>query len=214
METINLEQLKSSFRGRPFYQLIEYHLKKQNTRKLQKAVLETMELLPQEVKHLAEGFIDTWNEQVYNKEFWSKDTSEIFTMIIEDAREVLHEENIPVDDETLFNMFQIVVLSFAYSASNQPKMQEFIGITSVKKSFPIVSAISLIYPISASLYMLTRGANFYQTIGYGLSNLGYLLFVAGIISGTFRIFKLTKRLHVFTLSIIVWLLGTILINLS
>lgn len=210
METIDLNQLKSSFIGRPFYQLIEQHLKKQNTRKLQEAVLGTIEFLPSEAKYLAEGFIDRWNEQVYNKKFWSTDTSEIFTKIIEDAREVLHKASIPVDDKTLFNMFEIVVLSFAYSTSNQPKMQKFIGI----KKFPIVSAISLIYPIGASLYAWTKGANLYGIIGYGLSNLGYLLFIFGLISGSFRIFKLNKRLHVFILSIIVWTLGIILSNLS
>ena len=87
-------------------------------------------MLPSSARHLAEGFIYRWGEAVYvyNKEFWHTDTSKIFLRITEDARLVLESSGAPTDDETLFNMFQIVVLSYAYSASDQPKMRKFIGI--------------------------------------------------------------------------------------
>ena len=53
-------------------------------------------------------------------------TSEVFSEIIEDARSLLLSINAPTDDETLFNMFQVVILSYAYSASDQPAMRKFI----------------------------------------------------------------------------------------
>jgi hypothetical protein len=99
-----------------------------NTQQFQMSVMGTIEMLPHKVQHLAMDFIDRWNEQCHKKGFWQIDTSEMLIMITEDARKIFKEKHIPIDDETLFNMFQIIVLSYAYSASDQPRMREFIGI--------------------------------------------------------------------------------------
>ncbi|MDP3111690.1 MAG: hypothetical protein Q8M71_06280 [Thermodesulfovibrionales bacterium] len=127
---IVLDELKVSFKGRPFYQLVAHHLKEQhyNARQFQMSVMGTIEILPRKAQSFAMDFIDRWNEQCYDKEFWQMDSSKILMMITDDARQILEVENVPADDETLFNMFQIVVLSYAYSAVDQPKMREFIGI--------------------------------------------------------------------------------------
>ena len=52
--------------------------------------------------------------------------------IIKDAAEVLLQVGARPDDETLFNIFQLVTLNFALAASLQPKMRKFAGI---KKGF-------------------------------------------------------------------------------
>jgi hypothetical protein len=123
---INLEELKVQFKGKPFNQLIEYHLRRQkNTKKLREAAVGTIAMLPQSVQSIAVDFIDKWNEKAYEESFWQRDTSDVFSEIIEDARSLLSSFEEPADDETLFNMFQVVVLSYAYSASDQPTMQKF-----------------------------------------------------------------------------------------
>ena len=127
MEKINLEKLKVQFKGKPFYQLIEYHLSRtKNTKKLKEASVGTAAMLPQAAQSLVVGFIDKWNEKVNDESFWQKDTSDVFSEITDDARSLLSSFIQPIDDETLFNMFQVVVLSYAYSASDQPAMQGFI----------------------------------------------------------------------------------------
>lgn len=81
--------------------------------------------------------------------------------------------------------------------------------------FPWISTISLLYPISATIYIATRTpASIITTIGYGLTNLGYLLFVAGIFVGKFRIFKLRKRGQVFAAAFILFLIGILLTNIN
>jgi len=129
MEKLSIEQLRSQFKGKPFYRLVEHYLKKEKrTKELKEAVLETMDLLPPSARYLSVAFIERWNERSYEKEFWQKDTSKVFSEIVEDARAALAWVDASTDDETLFNMFQIVALSYAYSASDQPNMREFIGI--------------------------------------------------------------------------------------
>ncbi len=129
MERINLERLKVQFKGKPFNKLIKYHLKRQgNADKLRQETVGTMAMLPESAYGLCMDFIDRWNDRAYEQSFWRRDTSEVFSEITEDAHSLLSSAGIPTDDETLFNMFQIVVLSYAYSASDQPKMRKFIGI--------------------------------------------------------------------------------------
>lgn len=129
MREVNIQDLKRGFKGKRFNLLIKAHLRKHKKADYyRQATLDTIEMLPLPARRLAVDFIDKWNEQAYNKEFWCTDTSVVFTQIVEDARVLLSEAGAPTDDETLFNMFQIVVLSYVYSASDQPKMQKYIGI--------------------------------------------------------------------------------------
>jgi hypothetical protein len=129
MEKLNVEQLRSQFKAKPFYRLVEHYLtKEKRTNELKEAVLATIDLLPPSLRQLSIAFIERWNEYSYEREFWQKDTSKVFSEIIDDARAALAWFDAPTDDETLFNMFQMVVLSYAYSASDQPSMREFIGI--------------------------------------------------------------------------------------
>lgn len=53
-----------------------------------------------------------------------------------------------------------------------------------------------------------------MVIGYGLANLGYVMFAAGIFAGTFLIFGITKRWQVFVGAIVAFLVGTILSNVG
>lgn len=129
MREINVEELKAGFKGKSFNLLIKAHVRRhKDSDTCRKEALGTMEMLPPSAYRLASDFIDKWNERAYEKEFWRMDTSVIFSLIIEDARTLLLEAGAPTDDETLFNMFQIVVLSYAYSALDQPNMRKVIGI--------------------------------------------------------------------------------------
>lgn len=81
--------------------------------------------------------------------------------------------------------------------------------------FPWISTISLMYPISATIYIATQTpANTKTIIGYALANLGYLLFGAGILAGKFQIFRLKNRWQVFITAFLLFLIGTLLININ
>lgn len=170
-------------------------------------------MLPEQARGLVEGFIDRWNLRAYDQVFWQTDTASVFDEITADAKDLLSEIGSHTDDEMLLNMFNIVVLSYAYSAYDQPKMCEFMGIKA--SAFPWVSAISLLYPIGAGAYIATKTpANTAMIVGYCLANFGYLLIGAGIIKGTFQILGLKKRWHVLAVGALSFLLGTFLTNMG
>ena len=80
--------------------------------------------------------------------------------------------------------------------------------------FPWPSAISLLYPIGALIYIATRTpAPITMIVGYGLANLSYLLFTAGILAGKFGVFGLRKRWHVLIVAAICFSFGAFLSNI-
>lgn len=211
-QRINFEEIRQGFQGKPFCKLVKHHLDslKQDTRIL--GIKGTFEMLPEEAKPLVEPFIDRWNIKAYEKDFWQMDTATVFDGIIDDSKSVFSEYGIQFDDETLFNMFNIIVLSYAYSAYDQPKMKKFMGIHSSK--FPWMSSISLFYPVLATIDIYTNTpANISMVVGYGFANLGYVMFMAGAFTGTFRVFGIIKRWHVFVVALISFLIGAILSNI-
>jgi hypothetical protein len=81
-------------------------------------------------------------------------------------------------------------------------------------SFPWLSALSLLYPISAMIYIATSTpAPIVTILGYGLAQLGYLFFAATLISGKFGVFGLKNRWQVLIAGVISLCLGISLSNI-
>jgi len=85
-----------------------------------------------------------------------------------------------------------------------------------RSSLPLASALALLYPIGAATYIAsyTPAPPFIAIAGYGIANVGYLLFAAGVVAGHFRIFHLEKRWHVLLAAAVFFSVGTILSNID
>lgn len=209
MKQINLPELRAQFAGTRFCEFVHHHLGRQSQRERIQGLQGTIALLPEATRGLAEQFIDRWNARAYDQEFWQRDTAGVFDDIISDARSALRPLGLATDDEAAFNLFNIIVLNYAYSAYDQPKMREFMGGAVV--GFPWPSAAGLLYPIGATIYIAAATpAGPAMVTGYGLANLGYLLFAAGVFGGTFLIFGLRNRWQVFGAAVVSFTLGTVL----
>ena len=80
----------------------------------------------------------------------------------------------------------------------------------MKKIYP--STISLLYPIVAMIYTAMKIPEVPVILGYGLSQLGYVMFFAGVYKGTFLVFNLDKRLQVLVVAVVCVGMGFIFIN--
>lgn len=213
MKSINLPELRAQFAGMRFSELVQHHLRRQSQHERVERLQGTIALLPEVARGVAERFIDRWNTHAYDEGFWQRDTSGVFDDIIADARTALRPLGIEADDEAAFNLFNIIVMNYAYSAYDQPKMREFMRISG--GSFPWPSALGLLYPIAATVYIATATpASAAMVVGYGIANLGYLLFAAGVFAGTFRILGLKNRWQVFGAAVASVLLGMVLSNVG
>jgi hypothetical protein len=212
MKPANLAELRSQFAGTRFAELVHQHVRRQSQRERIQGIQGTVALLPAPARPLAEGFIDVWNARAYDPEFWQRDSASVFDEIIAEARNLLRPLGRAGDDEAVFNLFNVVVLSYAYSAYDQPKMRKFMGL---REHFPWLSAVALLYPVGATVYIATSTpAGFPSVIGYGIANLGYLLFAAGLFAGTFRVLGLKNRWQTIGAAILALGVGTVLSNMG
>jgi hypothetical protein len=213
MKSINLPELRAQFAGTRFRDLVQHHLRRQSQHQRIEGLQGTIALLPEVARGAAETFIDRWNAHAYDQGFWLRDTSDVFDDIVADARTALRPLGLEKDDEAAFNLFNVIVMNYAYSAYDQPKMREFMGISG--GSFPWPSAVGLLYPIAAAVYIATATpAGAAMVVGYGIANLGYLLFASVVFGGTFRILGLKNRWQVFGAAVAAFLLGTVLSNVG
>jgi len=207
---LNLSDVRTGFVGRPFSQLVLFHLKRQNQEQRIAGLRGTIEVLPPEIKKSVEAFIDRWNSRAYDTQFWKNDTARTFDEILSDIKVFFSNEQDQLDDETQFNLFNIITLNFAYSAYDQPKMQDFIR----GNPFPWISSAALLYPISAVAYgIMKTPMSFIELSGYGIANLGYLLLAASFFTKSFGIFRLHKRWQIIVSGAIALIVGTIFSNI-
>ena len=78
---------------------------------------------------------------------------------------------------------------------------------------PWISAMAVLCAFAMAVWAAQSGASRLVAVGLGLTNLGYLLLVAGVTLGRFGILGLTRRWLVFLSAAAAWLAGMILVNL-
>ena len=211
MRAIDIPKLRSTFKGTQFRELITHHLRRQSMHERTKAIQGTIGMLPERCRDIAEGFVDRWNKRIHERAFWERDTSDVFDEIIADARATLRPLGCDQDDEAAFNLFNIVVMNYAYNADVHPEMRAMLGIR--PGGFPFASAICLLYPIAATVHISRTAASGAEIAGYGIANLAYLLFAAGIFAGSFRILGLRTRKSIFGVAALAFVIGTVLTNM-
>jgi len=128
MEPIKLGELRDGMWGKPYNALIRYHIRRQKPEELAMAIQGTKELLPPVMIGSLEKFSDRWKSRAYVADFWREDCAKVLDEVTSDARDMLHKAGLTEEDETLFNLFQLVTLSLALAASVQPELRKFAGI--------------------------------------------------------------------------------------
>jgi len=126
---IDLEEFLEQVKSRQYKDLIQHHIKRQNTLNLRQASVGTTSLLPEPLQAKVVDFIDHMNSYAYDLDFWALNCVDVFSLIVDEASEFFPlPKDLKRNSEVLFNIFQIITLSYAYSASSRRKMRKFIGI--------------------------------------------------------------------------------------
>ena len=125
---INLKELQKQFSGKKFRELIRYHMRRQKPQEIAAGIYGTISMLSPLEQEVDETVIDYFNIQAYSKEFWGKDCGEVFNEITLMAKEMIEGRGGKATDEGLFNIFNIVVLNYAFTAYEQKNFRKFVGI--------------------------------------------------------------------------------------
>jgi hypothetical protein len=136
-----LSNFLENAKDKNYRDLIQHNIKTQSTEQLHKASLEEISFLPQSITNVsAMDFIDHCNFIAMAPSFWKDNTCKTaFDEIIQEAINDLqglpkkfkkiedflnNEEN----HEMAFNIFQLITLSYSYSASMSKQVRKQMGI--------------------------------------------------------------------------------------
>jgi hypothetical protein len=81
-----------------------------------------------------------------------------------------------------------------------------------KHGFPYLGLAALLFPVVAMVSMRNEQVALSPIVGYGLSNLGYLLAAATIVPGHFRVLGLESRIPTFISAVLFFSSGALLFN--
>jgi hypothetical protein len=127
VENINIEEMAKQFEGKKFGELVLIHIKQQPFEHLLAALQGTSEGLPSSIQSEVTELIDNANSLARKKEFWADDCGAIFRFITSRANKELQDKGIKPTDSELFDIFNIIVMNYAYSAKKDPRMKKFIN---------------------------------------------------------------------------------------
>jgi len=81
--------------------------------------------------------------------------------------------------------------------------------------YPIWSTLALLYPLTATVWVFTNTPiSLVAGLGYGITQLGYLLIAAGVFTGKFGVLGLKGRWMILGVGAGTFLIGLVLSNLG
>jgi len=123
---MDLGQLTDQFRGRRFGELVLHHVRKMALADTLAGLKGTSDQLPVDAVAELERWIDEIAPMGGREAFWQRDCGDVFQEVCERARRRLGALGVSGSDEDVFNMFQMIVLNFAYGAHRHPQSKAFI----------------------------------------------------------------------------------------
>jgi hypothetical protein len=123
---VSARELAENFRGRRFGELVLYHLKRQSVAKIIEGLMGTISLLPKALQDASAEWIDLNNTYAVDVKFWQADCGDACISIMSRAEGFLRKHEQRSESDTLLNLFQIIVLNFAYAAHKEPSSKAFI----------------------------------------------------------------------------------------
>jgi hypothetical protein len=123
-KSITPNDLAQQYRGRPFGELILYHVTRESLQQVTEELFRA--ILPDELQRVRQNWIDLNNPYALREEFWKSDCGDVLLSIVGRAETFSASHGINADDDTLLNLFDIVVLAFAYTAHSDNRAKEFV----------------------------------------------------------------------------------------
>ena len=111
-----------------FGELILDHVNRKSLQQVTEELFRAIGFLPNELQQVRQNWIDLNNSYALREEFWKSDCGDVLLSIVGRAKafSANHGINVNADDETLLDLFDIVVLTFAYTAHGDKRAKEFI----------------------------------------------------------------------------------------
>lgn len=126
MEKTDIKALAAQFKGRKFGELVLLHMRQQPIPQLVNAMQGTLPNLRPEVQSVAMDIIDAANPLAGEKEFWADDCGQVLLFMATLIEKELQKHGLTAINDELLDLFNMIVLNFAYSAHQDSGLEKFI----------------------------------------------------------------------------------------
>jgi len=131
--SISIEQLEKQYKGRQFGELVLHHVKTQTPKQINDAIIGLRGKIYPALAITTDKFLET---VVFGfsttKELWKHDCGETLKIYTTATKVEAEKYKIKVTDDYAFDVFNLIVLSLAQRAVNEPDFKNFIK-KSIKK---------------------------------------------------------------------------------
>ena len=127
IRNVYLGRLDGRFRDVEYCRLVEYYLRKLGPN-LESRVLAAFSRLSEGDRGVANKLIDEYDQMGYRQDFWCYSCVETVKSICGKFAEKMQEAGLSIDDENMYNAFEVVTLNFALHARDEKELRHFAGI--------------------------------------------------------------------------------------
>lgn len=125
---MNFQELLQQYRGATLPKLVEHQIKSLDEATLLQAIRDTYEHFPIEFRPQVDAYTLAYAEKWFEPNILTADLGDIFSDTIQDIKLMAAEAGVPLNDEQVFDMFNLIVMRLSFFAHSDPDLRKMLGI--------------------------------------------------------------------------------------
>jgi hypothetical protein len=125
---MNLQEIIQQYRGATLPKLVEKQIKSLNEDTLLKAISGTYEHFPIEFRPHVDTFTLDYAQNWFGSHILTADLGDIFSKTIQDIKGMASQAGVTLNDDQVFDMFNLIVMRISYFAHSRPDFRKSWGI--------------------------------------------------------------------------------------
>lgn len=129
MSDLNLSQLVQQYHGSTLPMLVQKQIRSMSEAILIQAVRGTFDNFPVEHRPLLDAFTQDYSStKWFNPSIVTADLGDVFNQTIADIRTMSADNGLALDDDRVFDIFNIMVMKLSHFAYSRPDVRKLLGI--------------------------------------------------------------------------------------
>jgi hypothetical protein len=125
---MNFVELVQQYRGTTLPKLVEKQIKSLNEETLVQAIRGTYEHFPIEFRPQVDAYTMDYLKGWFGPPIITADLGEVFSVAVTDIRDMAAQAGVSLNDEQVFDMFNIMVMRLSHFAHTKPELRKRLGI--------------------------------------------------------------------------------------
>jgi hypothetical protein len=125
---MNFQEIVQQYRGATLPKLIEQQIKSLDEETLLQAIRGTYEHFPIEFRPSVDTYTLAYLEKWFDTYILTADLGDIFIETIQDIKDMAIAAGVPLNDEQVFDMFNLIVMRLSFFAHSKPQLRKILGI--------------------------------------------------------------------------------------